>query len=231
VKETIASIPTSMITTRPCVSELSLLHYAKPIHPEFFRVVASRTVERSDYTLTVNLTSTGHVAEFRTTTHDNNRAYSKLVWSHKGNKVATNGSGKTPDQFSNWSKRFATEVVTSAHFEMPGSPVSALRFKDQRHETFCIVEHLEVETTFGCETLDRKAFLAVQSELVKANELDGLFYHFGPNGRIALGGLSYLALETRSQHVRIRAYHTFPESCRVLTTDTTMEVKRSVEAG
>ncbi|MCL2622502.1 MAG: hypothetical protein FWD31_02450 [Planctomycetaceae bacterium] len=31
------------------------------------------------------------------------RAYSKLVWSHKGNKVATNGSGKTPDQFSNWS--------------------------------------------------------------------------------------------------------------------------------
>lgn len=189
-----------MITTRPCVSELTFLHYARPIHPEFFRIVASRTVERNDYTLTVHLTSTGHVADFRTTTHDNY-------------------------------KRFATEVVTSAHFEMPGSPVSALRFKDQRHETFCIVEHLEVETTFGCETLDRKAFLAVQSELVKANELDGLFYHFGPNGRIALGGLSYLALETRSQHVRIRAYHTFPESCRVLTTDTTMEVKRSVEAG
>ena len=42
------------------------------------------------------------------------RAYSKLVWSHKGNKVATNGKGaallrpvthgKTPGQFSNWSK-------------------------------------------------------------------------------------------------------------------------------
>jgi len=32
-----------------------------------------------------------------------NSAYSKLVWSHKGNKAATNGSGKTPDQFSNWS--------------------------------------------------------------------------------------------------------------------------------
>ena len=38
------------------------------------------------------------------------RAYSKLVWSHKGNKVATNGSAlllacvPTPDQFSNWSR-------------------------------------------------------------------------------------------------------------------------------
>jgi len=32
------------------------------------------------------------------------RAYKKLVWSHQGNQVATNGSGKTPNQFSNWSK-------------------------------------------------------------------------------------------------------------------------------
>ena len=27
----------------------------------------------------------------------------ELVWSHRGNQVATNGSGKTPDQFANWS--------------------------------------------------------------------------------------------------------------------------------
>jgi len=57
---------------------------------------------------------------------DNASAYSKLAWSHQGNKAATNGKGaallrvrnpweqlccecvtrgKTPDQFSNWSKR------------------------------------------------------------------------------------------------------------------------------
>ena len=42
--------------------------------------------------------------------HSHIRAYSKLVWSHKGNQVATNGSAlllvgvPTPDQFSNWSK-------------------------------------------------------------------------------------------------------------------------------
>ena len=178
-----------MITTRPCVSELTFLHYARPIHPEFFRIVASRTVERSDYTLTVYLTSTGHVAEFRTTTHDKN-------------------------------KRFATEVVTSAHFEMPGAPVSSLRFKGRQKQLIPVSEFLQAETTFDCETLGRRAFMAMQSELVKANELDGLFYHFGPNGRIAFGGLSYLTLETRSQRVRIRAYHTFPESCRALTTDT-----------
>ena len=178
-----------MITTRPCVSELTFLHYARPIHPEFFRFVASRTVEHSDYVLTVHLTSTGHVADFR-----------------------INVSGGK--------RLFATEVATSAHFEMPDSPVSSLRFKGRQKQLIPISESLQAETTFECETLGRKAFMAVQSELIKANELDGLFYHFGPNGRIALGGMSYLTLETRHNRVRIRAYHTFPESCRVLTTDT-----------
>jgi hypothetical protein len=179
----------TMSTTRPCVSDLTLLHYAKPIHPEFFRIVASQTVERSNYSLAVHLTGTGHVAEFRTSTLD----------------------GK---------QRYATEVTTSAHFEMPGSPVSSLRFKGHQHALIPISEFLQAETTFDCETLGRKAFMTMQSELVKANELDGLFYHFGPNGRIALGGLSYLTLKTWNKRVRIRAYHTFPESCRVLTTDT-----------
>ena len=178
-----------MITTRPCVSELIFLHYARPIHPEFFRIVASRTVEHSDYALTLHLTSTGHVADFRTNMPDGKRL-------------------------------FATEVATSAHFEMPDSPVSSLRFKGRQKHSILISEFLQIETTFDCEMLDRKAFMAVQSELVNAGELDGLFYHFGPNGRIALGGLSYLTLETRYKRVRIRAYHTFPESCRVLTTDT-----------
>jgi len=181
----------TMITTRPCVSELTFLHYARPIHPEFFRIVASRTVERSDYTLTVHLTSTGHVTDFRTNIPE-------------------------PDG----KRLFATEVATSAHFEMPDSPVSSFRFKGHQKQYIRISEFLHVETTFECETLGRKAFMVMQSELVKANELDGLFYHFGPNGRIALGGLSYLTLETRYKRIRIRAYHTFPESCRVMTTDT-----------
>ena len=179
----------AMTATRPSISEPALLHYARPIHPEFFRIVASRTVDRNDYTLMVHLTGTGHVADFRILTPD----------------------GK---------QRFVTEVVTSAHFEMPGMQVSTFRFKGHQKRLIPISEFLQVETTFDSETLGRKAFMAMQSELLKANDLDGLFYHFGPNGRIALGGLSYLTLETRSQRVRIRAYHTFPEICRVLATDT-----------
>lgn len=177
-----------MIITRPCISELTFLHYDRPVHPEFFHIVASRTLERNHYTLTIGLTSTGHVASLRARAAD----------------------GKT---------LFASEAAVSAHFEMPTSPVSAFRFKGKQHETIRLSDHLYVETTFDREVLELNAFMALQAELSKANELDGLFFHFGPNGRIALGGLSYMTLDTWYKRVRVRACHTFPESSRVLSTD------------
>lgn len=178
-----------MIITRPCVSELNFLHYDRPLHPEFFRIVASRTEERNNYTLSLNLTSTGHIASLKIAMAD----------------------GKT---------HFVTETATSAHFEMPESPVSAFHFKGKQHETIRMSDHLYVETTFDREVLEPNAFMAMQVELAKANELDGLFYHFGPNGRIAMGGLSYMTFDLWYKRVRVRAYHTFPESSRVLSTDT-----------
>jgi len=177
-----------MIITRPCISELTFLYYDRPVHPEFFQFVATRTTERNHYSLTSALTSTGHIVTLKITMAD----------------------GKT---------RFVSEVVTSAHFEMPDSPMSAFRFKGKQHEMIRLSDHLYVETTFDREVLELHAYMALQAELSKANELDGLFYHFGPNGRIAMGGLSYMTLETWYKRVRVRAYHTFPESYRVLTTD------------
>ena len=35
--------------------------YARPLHPELFETLASRQVQRDDYTLTVHITPTGHV--------------------------------------------------------------------------------------------------------------------------------------------------------------------------
>ena len=177
-----------MITTRPCVSELTFLHYARPLHPEFFRIVASRSLGRNNYTMTTALTSTGHIVSLKINAADGKPFY-------------------------------VTETATSAHIEMPSSPVSVFRFQGKQQETIRLSDRAYIETTFNREILEFNAFMALQNELTKANELDGLFYHFGPNGRIALGGLSYMTVETWYKRVRVRAYHTFPESSRVLTTD------------
>src|ERR1700730_10718049 len=46
---------------RPRVSDLVFQLYGRPLHPEFFHILAVRKVQREDYELTVRITRTGHV--------------------------------------------------------------------------------------------------------------------------------------------------------------------------
>src|SRR5215467_16408620 len=46
---------------RPRVSDLVIHLYGRPLHPEFFDILATRKVQREDYDLTVRITRTGHV--------------------------------------------------------------------------------------------------------------------------------------------------------------------------
>lgn len=50
---------------RPRVAELRFCLYDRPLHPELYETVASRSVTRDGYTLTVRLTPTGHVLSWR----------------------------------------------------------------------------------------------------------------------------------------------------------------------
>jgi hypothetical protein len=46
---------------RPRVCELVFQLYGRPLHPEFFDILATRKIQREDYDLTVRITRTGHV--------------------------------------------------------------------------------------------------------------------------------------------------------------------------
>jgi hypothetical protein len=50
----------SVYLLRPRVSDLLFQLYGRPLHPEFFDVLAKRKIEREDYELTVCITRTGH---------------------------------------------------------------------------------------------------------------------------------------------------------------------------
>lgn len=51
---------------RPQVGELVFHLYDRPLHPELFDTLASRTVSRDDYELTVRITRTGHAITWQT---------------------------------------------------------------------------------------------------------------------------------------------------------------------
>ena len=51
---------------RPPMEAVSLHLFSRPLHPELFETLATRTVRKDDYTLTVRITPAGHVITWQT---------------------------------------------------------------------------------------------------------------------------------------------------------------------
>ncbi len=51
----------SVDIVRPSVKDLIFQVYARPLHPELFEILATRKIQREEYTLTLHITRTGHV--------------------------------------------------------------------------------------------------------------------------------------------------------------------------
>ena len=54
-----------MLSVRPKVAELSFQLFGRALHPELFKVFATKTVERGDYRAQIDITSAGHVITWR----------------------------------------------------------------------------------------------------------------------------------------------------------------------
>ena len=86
------------------------------------------------------------------------------------------------------------------------------------------------QSTVSLETVDPKIFVTIQRQLDKRVETDGLVHRFESNGRLNFGAVSYMHARSFIHHVRVRAFHTFPETCAVLKTDTVFRVNEDVDS-
>ncbi len=80
------------------------------------------------------------------------------------------------------------------------------------------------QSNVSMDSVDPKIFVTIQQQLDKRVETDGLVHRFESNGRLNFGAISYMHAHSFINHVRVRAFHTFPETCAVLKTDTVFRV-------
>lgn len=121
-----------------------------------------------------------------------------------------------------------TEVSAGAHHPLPtleellkhsieGQKRNQLRYGDQ----------IDYQAKVDIDLVKPKMFVAVQQQLDKRIETEGLVHRFGSNGRLSYGAISYIHVQSFLEHVLIRAFHTFPESSSVVTTQTRFSVSDS----
>lgn len=118
-----------------------------------------------------------------------------------------------------------TEVSAGAHHPLPtlkellhhpieGETRNQLRYGDR----------VDYQAKVHIESVRPSLFVAVQQQLDKRVETEGLVHRFGSNGRLSYGAISYIHVQSFIENVLIRVFHTFPESSTVVTTETRFSV-------
>ena len=72
------------------------------------------------------------------------------------------------------------------------------------------------QVSFQLEPVSPEVFWMFQQELTADGEHKGLLQRFEPSGRMAMGALSYINVETRSRSMLIQAFHTFPDDFAIV---------------
>jgi hypothetical protein len=110
-----------------------------------------------------------------------------------------------------------TEVATSARHPLP--KMRRLLFyglKGHRSDSLECRGGVRYEMSFQLDPVKPEVFWTFQQELADQGQQQGLLHRFDSSGRIALGALSYINLETRNRSLRVQAFHTFPDDYAIV---------------
>ncbi len=117
------------------------------------------------------------------------------------------------------------EVATSAAHPLPQKKqVIARRLRGQRNES---VEHdagILYHVSFQVEHLEPDVFLHFHEELLLDCARCRVSHQFTPTSRLYPAPLSFVETEVHPNSLLVHAFHTFPDNCAVVKTQSLFEV-------
>jgi hypothetical protein len=118
-----------------------------------------------------------------------------------------------------------TEVVTSAQAMLPQSrKLFARRLSGKQVEKTESTAGLQYESTFSLEPSNIELFWAFQQQLKQSDQPQGIVKIFDSSGRMAMGAMSYIYPQLRDQTLRVQAFHTFPDDCAIVKSESIFRI-------
>ena len=118
-----------------------------------------------------------------------------------------------------------TEVANAAHHPLPQRRrLLSYKLKGNRNDRVDCRGGICYQVSFQLEPVDPEVFWTFQQELAADGEKRGMLHRFDSNGRLALGALSYVNVETRNKNLLVQAFHTFPEDCAIVKSQSMFEL-------
>lgn len=110
-----------------------------------------------------------------------------------------------------------TEVAASARHPLPKMRrLLSYGIKGQRTDRVECRGGISYQMSFQLEPAEPEVFWTFQQELANQGVKQGMLHRFNSSGRMALGALSYINMESRSRSLLIQAFHTFPDDYAIV---------------
>ena len=117
-----------------------------------------------------------------------------------------------------------TEVATSLAQPLPQKRrLLSHRIAGERSDRMECRGGAAYQTCFQLETVEQEVFWSFQQELAVEGGRRGLLHRFEPAGRLALGALSWINVETRPRSLLVQAFHTFPDDLAIVKSQSLFE--------
>lgn len=118
-----------------------------------------------------------------------------------------------------------TEVVSSSHQLVPkGRHLFSIPLRHSAGDTLPIRDGIEYKYDFELERVPAEMFWMIQKQLGESSKDHELIQVFDSSGRIAIGGLSFVHVETRQRSLHIQAIHTFPDDLALVKTESIFRI-------
>ena len=110
-----------------------------------------------------------------------------------------------------------TEVAAAANHPLPQRRrLMNYRLHGQRTDQVECRGGAAYEVNFQLEPVAPELFWTFQQELAKDGQTKGMLHKFDSSGRVPMGAMSYINLETRDRRLLVQAFHTFPDDLSLI---------------
>ena len=128
----------------------------------------------------------------------------------------------------NWTagKHTLTEIASSVHQPLPSNRrLLAVPLRDVGQDVLATSDPIEYRYEYALERVPAEMFWMIQKQLGESCKNHELIQLFDSSGRIAIGGLSFIHVDTRLRSLHIQAIHTFPDDMALVKTESTFVIK------
>lgn len=120
-----------------------------------------------------------------------------------------------------------TEVAASARNPLPQKRrLLSYRLKGERTDRIECRGGVTYDVSVQLEAVTPEIFWLYQQELTQDGERQGLLHVFDPSGRMSVGAISYIHVETRPRSMLVQAFHTFPDDNAIVKVQTLFQLPK-----